>query len=529
MRAMFGFSRTAVAALTITATFVAFDVSAQAAGPKRSFNVDKSAYGRGVTRGNFGRGLRSDGPRGGRMPSERVSNGGRGGWDGPRGHGGRIPGIVIPGVIGIIGAIATSPAYSDPGYNDPPPPSRIREPRQPRRQQNAQTPRGGRSGGGGAPPSGETRLVPDEVVVQVPPGTSPQAIARVAARNRLTQIESQTFDLTGETLIRWRIPDRRSVRTVVLALQRDAGVRTVQPNYLFGLRGETSAETKGDPAQYAIGKLHLPEAHALARGDKVLIGVVDSGIDGTHPELAGMIADSFDALPNEPPHNHGTAIAGTIAAHAKLLGVAPAARILAARAFGDKPADAKATTFNVLKGIDWAAKHGARVINMSFAGPRDPAIERELAAATKRRIVLIAAAGNAGPKSAPLYPAADPNVIAVSATDAQDKVFDKSNRGSYISLAAPGVDILAPAPNGAYQVISGTSLSAAYVSGMAALLIERKPGLGPQEVRKVLQATAHDLGPRGRDPEYGSGLADAYEAVKAVEPRTADTLTSQQR
>src|SRR4051812_49878082 len=119
---------------------------------------------------------------------------------------------------------------------------------------------------------------------------------------------------------------------------------------------------------------------------------------------------------------------------------------------------------------------------MSFAGPKDGVIERAIAATAAGGLVLIAAAGNAGGKSPPLYPAANPNVIAVSATDQQDRLFTASNRGNYIAVAAPGVDIFLPAPDGKYQMTSGTSFSAAYVSGLAALMIERRPQLKPDDV-----------------------------------------------
>src|SRR6202047_4816221 len=103
---------------------------------------------------------------------------------------------------------------------------------------------------------------------------------------------------------------------------------------------------------------------------------------------------------------------------------------------------------------------------------------------------MSAPAANPGPKSPPLYPAADANVVAVSATDAQDKLFAASNRGAYVALAAPGVDIFLPAPEDKYQITSGTSFSAAYVSGLAALMLERNPGLKPKEVRAILMKTA---------------------------------------
>ena len=111
-----------------------------------------------------------------------------------------------------------------------------------------------------------------------------------------------------------------------------------------------------------------------------------------------------------------------------------------------------------------------------------------------------------------------PNVIAVSATDAADKLFVASNRGAHIALAAPGVEIFLPAPDGKYQMTSGTSFSAAYVSGLAALVLERNPALKPEEVRSVLTRTARDLGAPGRDDLFGAGVADAYAAVTAAAP-----------
>jgi subtilisin family serine protease len=261
----------------------------------------------------------------------------------------------------------------------------------------------------------------------------------------------------------------------------------------------------------------LPQAHTLAHGANVTIAVIDSGIDVKHPELANAIADNFDALGSkEGPHVHGTGIAGAIVAHARLMGSAPEARILAIRAFGAAPNGAESTTYVILKGLDYAVAHGAQIVNMSFAGPKDALIERGIAAAVAKGIVMVAAAGNAGPKSPPLYPAANANVIAVAATDAQDRLFAASNRGSHIAISAPGVDIFLPAPDEKYQMTSGTSFSAAYVSGLAALMLERNPALKPDEVRAILMKTARDLGAPGRDDLFGAGEADAFAAVSAV-------------
>jgi Subtilase family len=384
----------------------------------------------------------------------------------------------------------------------------------------------------GVPPVDERRnYMPGEVVVEVAGSPSDQAIEQLARRHRLARLESLSFRLSGTTVYRWRIPDRRSVPAVVRALEADASVRAAQPNFISFLQEQRpSGNGLGDPAQYAPAKLQLPQAHTLARGDNVLIAVIDSGIDGTHPELAGMIEDTFDAIvTGDKVHSHGTGIAGAIVAHARLMGIAPAARILAVRAFAGARGS-EGTTFAILKGLDWATGRGARIVNMSFAaGQLDPVIGRSLAAAHAKGIVLIAAAGNAGPKSRPLYPAADPNVIAVTATDADDKLFPAANRGSHIAVAAPGVDLLLPSPGTGYQMTSGTSFAAAEVSGAVALLLQRNPDLDPDTVRRTLMSTARDLGPKGFDPEFGAGLVDAYQAILSVAPSTVGQAAVENR
>jgi subtilisin family serine protease len=248
----------------------------------------------------------------------------------------------------------------------------------------------------------------------------------------------------------------------------------------------------------------------------VTIAVIDSGVDARHPELANSVADNFDALGSrEGPHVHGTGIAGAIVAHARLMGSAPEARLLAIRAFGGG-SKGESTSYVIIRGLNYATEHGAQIINMSFAGPKDPLIERAIASTAARGILMVAAAGNAGAKSPPLYPAANPNVIAVSGTDAQEKLFAASNRGNHIAIAAPGADIFLPAPDEKYQITSGTSFSAAYVSGVAALIMERNPALKPNDVRAILMKTARDLGTPGRDDLFGAGNADAFAAVTAA-------------
>jgi hypothetical protein len=361
------------------------------------------------------------------------------------------------------------------------------------------------------------RTVQNEFVAEIDGAMSFADADALARSHGLERIASQNFPLVGGTVGLFRIIDRRPADTVRREFAADTRVKSVQPNFRYVLQDQKKTLTEGDPAQYAVAQLRLPQAHTLARGMNVTIAVIDSGIDVKHPELANSVADSFDALGSkEGPHVHGTGIAGAIVAHARLMGSAPEARLLAIRAFGSASGAAESTSYVILKGLDYAVEHGAQIVNMSFAGPKDPMIERGIAATAARGILLVAAAGNAGAKSPPLYPAANPNVIAVSGTDAQDKLFTASNRGNYIAIAAPGADIFLPAPDEKYQITSGTSFSAAYVSGIAALVMERNPALKPNDVRAILTKTARDLGAPGRDDLFGAGEADAFAAVTAV-------------
>lgn len=371
------------------------------------------------------------------------------------------------------------------------------------------------------PAVGAAGLVPGEVLVEIRGGASPQQIGRMTGQLQLTALETQTFALTGRTLRRYRIGGGRSVRDTLLAMRRYAIVSAAQPNHVFLAQQDrpAAAPTAGG-TQYAVSELHLLQAHRVSNGDGVLVAVIDSAIDRQHPDLAGAFAGEDNVLGTAAtPHAHGTAMAGAIAAHGKLIGVAPKARLLAVRAFSGSGGGAQGTTFNILKGLDWAATHNARIVSMSFAGPRDPMMSNMLAKAYARGMVLIAAVGNAGPRSPPLYPAADPHVIGVTATDAHDKLLAQANRGSQVTVAAPGVNVLSDAPDASYQLSTGTSIAAAEASGVAALLLARDPKLTPAGVRRALMRSARKI--LGGRREVGAGVIDALAAV--------DTFAKQER
>lgn len=395
-------------------------------------------------------------------------------------------------------------------------------------------PGGGSKAGRSARASGgNNTFVPNEVLVLFSNSVGDGRIDDLARQYRLTRLETQNLPLIDASIVRFRIPRGRTVPTTVNGIQIGGDIQIAQPNFRFRLQQQGAAvQPASAPAQYPAVKLRLPEAHAAATGVGVVVAVIDSGVDARHVELSGAVTESYDALASrEGPHAHGTGIAGAIVARGRAVGSAPAARILAIRAFGVAGGSAESTSFSILKSIDFAAGHGARVINMSFAGPHDPLLQRAMTAADARGIVLVAAAGNAGPSSPPLYPAAYREVVAVTATDAGDRLFDGANRGKHIAVAAPGVDVFLPAPAGKYQITTGTSFAAAYVSGVAALMLQRNPQLAPADVRARLAATARDLGPKGRDEQFGAGLTDAASAVSASAgtPVTAVTAGSPAR
>ncbi len=262
---------------------------------------------------------------------------------------------------------------------------------------------------------------------------------------------------------------------------------------------------------YAFQRIALkPDS---ASGENVRIAVIDTAIDETHPALKDAVAGMFDAMPDVEvtARDHGTSVAGLIAGTGEFRGMAPGSKIYHARAFEG----GKSTMDIILTALDWAAEQDVRIINMSFVGPKNEFLEEACAAARERDIVLVAAAGNNGPKAPYGYPAAYPDVIAVTATDEKDELMQQANRGPYVFVSAPGVNMIAPVGGGS-DLVTGTSFAAAVVSGAIANLIHSQPDRSADWIEQALSATARDLGETGRDTDFGFGLLDAAaaEAVK---------------
>lgn len=292
-------------------------------------------------------------------------------------------------------------------------------------------------------------------------------------------------------------------------------VESVEPNYK--VRTSYTPTDSAYSKQWYAKKINMDTAWDLSKGSPdIKVAVVDAGIQATHPELQGHIIMPFNAVDGSnktlPANDHGTHVAGIIGASLNnkgTAGIAPEVKIMPINVFSGNEAD----IFTIVDGIDYAVKSGADIINLSLTmEDYTDVLDYSIQSAWKKGILIVAAAGNEDIETEQ-YPAALNHVLGVSATTKQDKKADFSNYGTYIDLAAPGVDIYSTIPWNSYDLMSGTSMSAPVVSGISALILSKNPFLTPSEVTKILQTSSKDLGAIGRDDFYGYGRVDAHNAL----------------
>ena len=237
------------------------------------------------------------------------------------------------------------------------------------------------------------------------------------------------------------------------------------------------------------------------------IGMIDSGVDKSHPSLATANIQTRSFVPKDAtvPDFHGTAIASIIVADAPdYKGLAPRAEVYAAAVFEqDRQRGEIASTVSLVRALDWLMSSGVDVVNISLAGPPNRLLETALERAQQQGVMILAAAGNGGPVAEPMYPAAYGSVVAVTAVDKRGRVFRLANRGEYLDLAAPGVSLLHAKAGGGYSASSGTSFAVPFAATAAARLRLMQPG---ENALESLYNSAQDLGPPGRDNIYGYGL-----------------------
>jgi subtilisin family serine protease len=269
--------------------------------------------------------------------------------------------------------------------------------------------------------------------------------------------------------------------------------------------------------------VRLPQAWDLSKGStSQVIAVADTGVNGLHEDMQGVTVDGYNAITGAPiaagtnsdDNGHGTMVAGIAAANTDnnigIAGAAWTARVMPVKVLSS---GGRGYDSDIAAGITWAADHGASIVNLSLGGPADSAVLHDaITYATGKGALVVAAAGNSG-TNRPLYPAAYPEVLAVSATDKTGSLTDFSSWGDHIDVAAPGFDIVSLGENHGYVVGDGTSFAAPIASGVAALVRAAYPSWTPSQVMDGLRSTARDAGPRGIDPYYGRGVLDAYHAV----------------
>jgi subtilisin family serine protease len=325
----------------------------------------------------------------------------------------------------------------------------------------------------------------------------------------------------GERCVVYEVPPGRSVEGMVERLAAHPQVGSVQPIYEF----ETLA-TYNDPyahLQYGAQALRLEEAHRLATGKGVRVAVVDTGVDVDHPDLRGRIAHVGNFVDRGErsftSDVHGTAVAGVIAADANngvgIVGVAPAAEVLALKACWEPSASSRrgvCNSYTLAKAVDFAIAERVQVLNFSLGGPPDPLLRRLFAKAVQRGTIVVAAYADAQGRG---FPASLDGVLGVFASDPQGALRGAPQAHLRPALAAPGVDVLSTAPRSSYDFFSGSSLAAAHVSGIVALLLERNPRLTPRDLESLFRGTAHPL-PASGGAGTPVGLVDACAALEKV-------------
>lgn len=359
----------------------------------------------------------------------------------------------------------------------------------------------------------------DEIIVCFMPDTPPKVIRDLVKRYD-ARIKRHNPAL-GTYLLRL---DRGTADEVLPLLLTEPQVEWAELNFLITGELIPNDPDYADPTKvYAPQQIRAPEGWDVTTGSSaVVVAVVDSGISLTHPEFAGRLLPGYDFVneDNNPTddHGHGTHVAGILAAAMNnglgSTGIAPQVSLLPVKVLN---LNNVGTWADIADGITYAADQGAHIINLSLGGPvYSQALENAIVYAAGRGAVIVTAAGNVF-SSNPFYPAYFPETIAVSATDANDAIWPYSNFGQAIDVAAPGVNIWSTLwKNGegdTFGFMTGTSMAAPHVSGLAALLLTVRPDFTRADVQALIQRTALDLGASGWDPYYGFGRVDMAAAL----------------
>lgn len=299
----------------------------------------------------------------------------------------------------------------------------------------------------------------------------------------------------------FKIPDGTTVPEAIKNLRRQYPKILIDANHIYRLHGQSTDKTlsliKWGPVIPGCGK-------------NLQIGLLDTEADVAHPAFRNRAIHSRSFVPSgsrTASKHHATAIASILIGNrnAGYNGIVPGARIYVAGVF-EKISEKQTYTNSslLMSGLRWLVSKKVDVINLSLGGPRNQLLEAILKKLMKRKIILVASAGNNGKNSPIVYPAAQTGVIAVTAINQRLKLYRHASQGDYIDFAAPGVYLKAAQANGSYQYVSGTSYAAPFVS--AALGLLKKQGISFRHLNSHLQKHSKDLGQPGKDRQFGWGI-----------------------
>ncbi len=321
------------------------------------------------------------------------------------------------------------------------------------------------------------------------------------------------------SVTRLTIPERLNLPAAIARARQVAPGVAYEPNAVYRLASAEPAEPEVAQATeescsgsdcYALDLVGWP-SNPRACGSGLRIGMTDTAVDPGHPALRGrsLRRQRFApvGLADPSPSDHGTAVAALLVGDPEsgFSGMLPSASLFAADVFHtDRQGQPQATLADLVNGLDWLAQQRVSVINISMTGPPNPLLETAVGVLARAGIGMVSAAGNGGPTAAPAFPAAYDSVVSVTAVDQGLRPYRLANRGDYIALASPGVEVWSAAEGGAGRYRTGTSVAAAHVTGAIAELVGG--GTDVASAIGILRSEARDLGSPGRDSVFGWGL-----------------------
>ena len=267
-------------------------------------------------------------------------------------------------------------------------------------------------------------------------------------------------------------------------------------------------------APSAGGSARAAEPASGGSGREPRVGLIDSGVDESHEVFRGLTLERHGCAEHAVPAAHGTAVASLLVGRAPAFhGAAPGAALYAADVFCGKPTGGSVEA--VAEAFAWLVEGRIGVINVSLVGPPDQLLERVVRETVARGTLVVAAVGNDGPAAAPLYPAAWPGVIGVTAVDARGRLLAEAARGPQVKFAAPGADLAAARVQGGYLRVRGTSFAAPIVAGLLALALPAPDSQAASEAVAAVARSAQRPASPGVDPAYGYGLVGAELRLQA--------------